>query len=146
MLKKSIEYTDLNGNKQTDECYFHMSKEELTQMEASKNGGFENYIVALMEEKDTNKIYELFREIVLMSYGKKSADGRRFIKKEMRDGQLVPLRYEFEDSIAFSEIMMELINGGEKVISDFVNAIIPKDLAEQVAKQVSEGTIKLPNA
>ena len=95
MLKKSITYTDYNGDKQTDECYFNLSKAELLEMEMSEKGGFENYIRKLMEEKDNKKIYKLFKDLILMSYGQKSADGHSFIKKKMVDGQMIYLKDEF---------------------------------------------------
>ena len=146
MLKKSITYIDYDGNKQTDECYFNLSKQELVEMQVSENGGFDKYISKLIEEKDTRKIYSYFKELVLMSYGQKSYDGKHFIKKMMRDGQMIRLRDEFEQTEAFSELMMELIGGGEKAISDFVNKLIPSDLAEEVEKKVSSGEIKFPGA
>lgn len=146
MLKKSITYTDFNGMKQTDECYFNLSKTELTQMEMSEKGGFENYISSIIEAKDNKKIYALFKEIVLMSYGEKSSDGRSFIKKKMIDGQMVNLRDEFEQTMAFDALMMELISGGETAVSEFVNKLIPNDLQEEINKQVREGKIKLPTA
>lgn len=146
MLKKSITYTDFNGVEQTDVCFFNLSKTELTQMEMSEKGGFENYISKIIDEKDNKKIYALFKEIVLMSYGEKSSDGRSFIKKKLVDGQMVNLRDEFEQSMAFDALMMELIGGGEKAIATFINQLIPKDLQDEISKQVKEGKIKLPTA
>ncbi len=139
MLKKSISYIDYNGEKQTDECYFDLSKAELMEMQVSEKGGFENYLTALIEEKDQKKIYAMFKEIVLMSYGRKSADGRTFIKKKMVDGQMVRLRDEFEQSIAFSELMTELISGGDEAISDFIIHLIPKELANEINKKMAAG-------
>lgn len=138
MLKKSIKYVDYNGETQTDECYFNLSKSELMEIQVSEKGGFENYLTALIEEKDQKKIYNLFKEIVLMSYGQKSSDGRTFIKKKMVDGQMIRLRDEFEQTEAFSELMMELLTGGDKAISEFINKLIPKELADEVAKQAAE--------
>lgn len=146
MLKKSITYTDFNGVEQTDVCFFNLSKTELTQMEMSEKGGFENYISKIIDEKDNKKIYTLFKEVVLMSYGEKSSDGRSFIKKKLVDGQMVNLRDEFEQSMAFDALMMELIAGGEKAVADFVNQLIPKDLQDELTKQVNAGKIKLPTA
>lgn len=137
MLKKSITYTDYNGEKQTDECYFNLSKAELLEMEMSEKGGFENYIKKLMEEKDNKKIYALFKDLILMSYGQKSADGRTFIKKKMVDGQMIYLKDEFEQTEAFTELMMELISGGDEAMAKFINALIPKEIAEQAAKQLA---------
>lgn len=138
MLKKSIKYVDYNGETQTDECYFNLSKSELMEIQVSEKGGFENYLTALIEEKDQKKIYNLFKEIVLMSYGQKSSDGRTFIKKKMVDGQMIRLRDEFEQTEAFSELMMELLTGGDTAIADFINKLIPKELADEVAKQANK--------
>ena len=138
MLKKSIKYVDYNGETQTDECYFNLSKSELMEIQVSEKGGFENYLTALIEEKDQKKIYNLFKEIVLMSYGQKSSDGRTFIKKKMVDGQMIRLRDEFEQTEAFSELMMELLTGGDTAIADFINKLIPKELADEVAKQADK--------
>lgn len=138
MLKKSIKYVDYNGETQTDECYFNLSKSELMEIQVSEKGGFENYLTALIEEKDQKKIYNLFKEIVLMSYGQKSSDGRTFIKKKMVDGQMIRLRDEFEQTEAFSELMMELLTGGDTAIADFINKLIPKELADEVAKQAAQ--------
>lgn len=146
MLKKSIKYVDFNGDEQTDECYFNLSKSELTQMEISEKGGFENYIQKIIEEKDNRKIYALFKEIVLSSYGEKSSDGRSFVKKKMVDGQLINLRDEFEQTMAFDTLMMELISGGEKTVADFINGLLPNELQAELAKQANEGKIKLPKA
>lgn len=134
MLKKLIKYVDFNGDEQTDECYFNLSKTELTEMEASEKGGFEVYLTNLINERDTKKIFALFKEIVLMSYGQKSADGTKFVKKKLIDGQMVRLRDEFEQSIAFDELMMELISGGDSAISDFITKVIPQELAKDLAK------------
>lgn len=137
MLKKTIHYTDYNGEKQADECYFNLSKAELMEIQVSEKGGFENYLTYLIEEKDQKKIYNLFKEIVLMSYGQKGADGRSFIKRKMVDGQLVRLRDEFEQTEAFSELMIELISGGDQSIANFINQLIPKELADAVSKQLA---------
>lgn len=140
MLKKSITYVDYNGEKQTDDCYFNLSKAELLEMEMSEKGGFENYIRTLMEEKDNKKIYKLFKDLILMSYGQKSADGRSFIKKKMVDGQMIYLKDEFEQTEAFTELMMELLSGGDEAMAKFINSLIPKEIAEQAAKQLASTT------
>lgn len=143
MLKKTITYTDYNGVEQKDECYFNLSKAELTEMEFSKDGGFENYITKIAEEKNNREIFNIFKEIILKSYGRKSADGKQFIKKTVRDGETILLRDEFEQSEAFSELMVELMSGGEKAFADFINALIPKELAEEIAKQRTSGNMAI---
>ena len=136
MLKKTIKYTDFDGNERSDECYFNLSKSELTEMEMSENGGFDKYIEKIVETKDTKKIYQMFKEIVLMSYGEKSYDGKHFIKKKTVDGEVIRLRDEFEQTGAFDELMMELLSD-EKSSADFINNVVPKELAENMAKQLA---------
>ena len=96
--------------------------------------------------KDNKKIYELFKEIVLMSYGEKSSDGRSFIKKKLVDGHMIALRDEFEQTMAFDNLMMELIGGGETAVAEFINQLIPREIQSELAKQVKEGKIQLPSA
>ena len=136
MLKKTIKYTDFDGNERSDECYFNLSKSELTEMEMSENGGFDKYIEKIVETKDMKKIYQIFKELVLMSYGEKSYDGKHFIKKKTVDGQVIRLRDEFEQTGAFDELMMELLSD-EKASADFINNVVPKELAENMAKQLA---------
>lgn len=137
MLKKTIKYIDFDGNERSDECYFNLSKSELTEMEMSENGGFDKYIEKIVETKDTKRIYQMFKEIVLMSYGEKSYDGKHFVKKKTVDGQVIRLRDEFEQTGAFDELMMELLSN-EKASADFINHVVPKELAENMAKQIAE--------
>lgn len=135
MLKKTIKYVDYDGNERIEEYYFNLSKAELTEMEMSENGGFDKFIEKIIEEQDNKQIYALFKELVLMSYGEKSYDGKHFIKKKMMDGQMIRLRDMFEQTEAFTELMMELISGGETAASDFINKVVPKELADQIAQQ-----------
>lgn len=137
MLKKTIKYTDFDGNERSDECYFNLSKSELTEMEMSENGGFDKYIEKIVETKDMKKIYQIFKELVLMSYGEKSYDGKHFVKKKTVDGQVIRLRDEFEQTGAFDELMMELLSN-EKTSADFINNVVPKELAENMAKQLAD--------
>ena len=136
MLKKTIKYADFDGNERSDECYFNLSKSELTEMEMSENGGFDKYIEKIVETKDMKKIYQIFKELVLMSYGEKSYDGKHFIKKKTVDGEVIRLRDEFEQTGAFDELMMELLSD-EKASADFINHVVPMELAVNMAKPVA---------
>ena len=44
MLKKTIKYTDYDGNEREEDFYFNLSKAEVTEMELSKEGGMSEYI------------------------------------------------------------------------------------------------------
>ena len=120
MLKKTITYTDYNGLERTEDFYFNLTKAEITEMELSVTGGLSEMIQNIVKAKDTPSIVKIFKQLVLQAYGKKSDDGRRFIKSEA-------LKEEFAQTEAYSELFMELATDADKA-GAFINAIIPKDL------------------
>jgi len=120
MLKKTVTYTDYNGEVRTEEFLFNLSKAELAEMELTTPGGLTEHIKKSAQNKDNVALFELFKDIILRSYGTKSSDGKRFIKsKEMRE--------EFSQTEAYSELFIELASNADAAAA-FVNGIIPKDL------------------
>lgn len=122
MLKKRIKYTDYDGNEREEDFYFNLTKAEITELELTTEGGLEHMIEKIVDAKDTAQIIKFFKKIILMSYGEKSPDGRRFIKNDQ-------LTEEFTQTEAYSELFLELASD-EKAAAAFVNGIIPKDLAQ----------------
>lgn len=128
MIKKTITYTDYEGNSRTEDFYFNLSKPELMEMDFSADGGMEKMIKKIVDAQDTKKIIEVFKDIILRSYGEKSPDGKRFIK--VRDGH--KLAEEFAQTEAYSELFMELATD-DKAATDFINGVIPQSLANELA-------------
>jgi len=125
VLKKTITYTDFNGEETSEDFLFHLSKAELVELEMSHEGGFVASMQKVVEAEDNKTIIEEFKKIILQSYGKKSLDGKRFIKNQT-------LRDEFESSEAYSTLFMELVTDTDAAI-EFMNGIIPGDLVPQEA-------------
>lgn len=117
MLKKVIKYTDYDGVEREESFYFNMSQAELAEMELSVAGGMGELIRKMVDEKDQVRLAEMFKRIILMSYGVKSNDGKRFMKSE-------ELSREFTQTEAYSNLYMELISDA-KAAADFVNGILP---------------------
>lgn len=122
MIKKTITYEDFNGETRTEDFMFNLSKAELSEMETSVTGGLKDMLTKIIQTKDIPKLASFFKEIILKSYGEKSADGRRFIKSE-------ELTTEFTQTPAYSELYMELATNSEAA-SEFINGIIPKGLSD----------------
>ena len=119
MLKKTITYTDYNGNERTEDFYFNLTRAELMEMELEISGGMQQFLEKIVAEQDAAKIIEKFKDIILRSYGEKSPDGKRFMKsKELVDG--------FVQTEAYSKLFMELATDA-KAAADFVNGIIPQN-------------------
>ena len=124
MLKKTVTYTDYNGNERTEDCYFNLSKAELAEMELSTTGGLGQMMEDIIKAQDNPRIISVFKELVLKAYGVKSADGRRFIKSK-------ELSTEFSQTEAYSEIFMELATNADAA-TEFVNGIMPAEKEKMI--------------
>jgi hypothetical protein len=129
VLKKTITYTDFNGDEVKEDFFFHLSKAELVELEMSHDGGLSAAMQRIVETDDRGAIISEFKKIILLSYGKKSMDGKRFIKN-------ATMREEFESSEAYSTLFMELVTVTEAAV-DFMNGIIPAGFAEEAAETVT---------
>ena len=138
MLKKRIKYTDYDGNVREEDLYFNLSKAELTEMELSTLGGMEKRINRIVSAQDTRQIVEVFKDIILRSYGEKLLDGKRFIKNE-------ELSTAFSQTEAYTELFMELATD-DKAAAAFLTGIIPKEVAAEVEKEMKENNQFLPSA
>lgn len=125
MFKKTMTYTDYNGEKRTEDFYFNMTRAEVTEMELSIDGGLSAMIQRVTESKDVPTIIQIFKDLVLRSYGKKSPDGRRFIKSK-------ELSEEFSQTEAYSDLFMELATDSAKAAA-FVNGIMPQESQAKTA-------------
>ena len=120
MLKKTIKYTDYDGNEREEDFYFNSSKAEVTEMELSKEGGMSEYIKKISATQNGPELIKLFKEIIIKSYGEKSLDGKRFIKnKELTEA--------FTQTEAYSELFIELASNADEA-AKFINGIMPKNM------------------
>lgn len=133
MLKKTITYTDYDGNERTEDFYFNLTKAEILEMEMSTEGGLEKMIRRIIDTKDSARLIEIFKRIVINSYGVKSPDGRRFIKSE-------EVKDAFRESEAYSNLFMELATD-DKAAADFINGVIPKDIVVEASQPVLASAI-----
>lgn len=135
MYCKTVEYKDYLGNDRKDECWFNLSESELTEMQWSVVGGFANFITRIANAQSEPELMKLFKDLILMSYGERTADGRGFMKKDPVTGR--PLSEMFEQTIAYNKIFMELFQSTEAA-TEFVNNIIPEGMAEELQKTQEE--------
>lgn len=127
MYIKEIKYEDYNGETVSEKFYFNFTKAELATMNLEQEGGLQNYIDKISNERDTPKLIKLFQDLILRSYGVKSEDGKKFIK--VKDGH--KLAEDFMQTDAYSEYFMMLVQD-EKEAEKFINGIIPKDILKEV--------------
>lgn len=137
MLKKAITYVDYNGVERTESFYFNLSKAELIEMEYGTVGTFTSTIQNIIDAQDEPELIKLFKSLILKSYGKKSADGRRFEKSE-------EISKDFSETEAYVILFMELARDS-KAASEFVNGIIPADIDRGELKKQQEALMKKNN-
>jgi len=129
VLKKTITYKDFNDEEVSEDFFFHLSKAELVELEMSHKGGLSAALERIVAAEDNQSIIAEFKNIILSAYGKRSDDGKRFIKNQ-------ELRDEFTSSEAYSTLFMELVTNTDAA-TEFINGIIPQDMVAEAEKLVA---------
>ena len=120
MYSKEITYKDYNDIKRTEKFYFNLSRVEVLELEAATPGGLKQFLENMAETKDNHKLIEFIKELIRLSYGVKSPDGKYFRKSE-------EIWEEFRYSEAFVELFLSL-GEDSRAASEFVNGIIPQEI------------------
>lgn len=131
MLKREITYEDYNGVERTEEFWFHMSKAELMKMQLTTGNGLDGKIKGIVKAKSQTELEKFIFELLVNSYGKKSDDGRLFVKNDA-------VRAEFMASPAYDIMYTELFTS-ETACAAFIEGILPKDLREAVKNAKAVG-------
>ena len=126
MYSRKVKYEDYDGNEREVECYFNLNKAELLELQMSWDGGLEKVLEKIIAEHDQKRMIEMFKMIILKSYGQKSLDGNRFIKNDQ-------LTEEFTQTEAYSELFMLFATNADAA-SEFINGIIPQSVAAEAKK------------
>lgn len=138
MLKKTITFEDYDGNTRTEDHYFNLNKSEVIKwLTTSGDYTLDKVLERLSSERNGKKIMEIFENLIKLSYGRKSLDGRKFEKStEIWD--------DFYQTEAYSVLFTELVTDAKQA-ANFVNSIIPKDLANEVEKIIREHPEGIPD-
>jgi len=124
MLKKTIKYTDYNGSERIEDFYFNLNQAEITKMELGVQGGLSEALKNIINSHDVPTLVEQFDKIVLSSVGRKSPDGKEFVKSP-------EISQAFKNTEAYSVLFMELISDAEAMAA-FFNAIIPASALAEI--------------
>ena len=130
MYKKTIEYTDYNGNKRSEDHYFHLEQAELVKLQMGIKGGFTEMIQQAIKNEDSPVLLDGIERLIRMSYGVKDVDGKRFRKS-------AEIFEAFEQSPAYSVLFMELLTD-DNASEVFMRNVIPAALAEKLPENIRE--------
>ena len=126
MLKKTITYTDWNGEERTEDFYFNLTRVEVLELEydVDAEGTLTEWLTDLVKSRDIDRIIRTVKKIILTAYGEKSADGRRFMKSD-------EIRRSFEENPAFDELYMTMVTDSSKA-AEFLTSIMPSSVRENL--------------
>jgi len=143
MYKKSITYTDFEGNQVTDDFYFNLTQADLTELNFNLDGGFEKFGKKFKENPNEGRILEVFKKLIHKAVCEKSADGRRIIKND-------DISDSFIASDAYSQLFIELVfSKDDSKITDFLSKVVvglPPEAKKELEKagKVTDITKKNP--
>ena len=134
MLKKTIKYTDYNGEERVEDFYFNLNKTELAELELSFPGGIANKINSIQQKKDVPEMARFFQLFIEKAYGEKSDDGKHFRKGSERFE-------EFKNTEAYNQLIIELMENPKSTL-DFFVAIFPEDLRKDLNEKANDPEVQ----
>lgn len=135
MIKKTLQYVDIDGITREEDFYFNLTKAEALELQVSRHGGFSESIQAIIKSKDPKAILATIKEVILSAYGERAPESRHFIKKR-------ETAEAFSHTEAFSNLFMELFTDKNKA-AEFFNGLLPKDMQDE-AKLQAQGAPRQP--
>jgi hypothetical protein len=152
MIEQTITYDGFDDEPVTETWWFHQTKAELVEKAISMGGDPEDIgsvLRKMIGDGDRPGQLKFFKEFIVAAVGKRSEDGKRFMKND-------DIREEFVQTGAFSAFFMKLVLGQIDMV-EFIFGCLPKDLVGEVRKmsekepllaqhlQATEQTINLPD-
>lgn len=133
MFSRIFEYKGYDGQIHKETWWFNLSEAELYKMQLGTVGGVDGMMNRMLREDRPDKIVDMFEMIILKAVGERSADGRRFVKKERPGMPWGEVAEDFRETPAYDQLFKELVQSGE-ALANFLKGAIPSEVAEQLAK------------
>ena len=144
MLKKTISYTDFDGNEATTDVYFNLTKTECVDLnlEFEEEGGLIGRIKKLIVEKEDGEVprkpaVDFVKLLIERAYGVRPKDNPSLFLKEDEDGK--PLYKKFKQTAAYDAYVFALLSGSES-LDEFAKNVLPQVSDDQ--KKEAEKYIK----
>ena len=108
MYKKTVKYTNVDGESKQRTLYFNYNAIELATI-LEKHGitldkmeDFQKYIKSLQENGKTMEMVLFVHDLIVGAYGERDESGEHFLKSEK-------IAYEFDHSMVFDEFFLDLM-------------------------------------
>lgn len=134
MFKRPVTYENFEGQKVTEEFYFNLSMAEILELDQGYEGGMKAVFEQIVAGSNPVQMAQEFKKIILSAYGRKSEDGRSFLKSaDERDA--------FAQTLAFDALFMEICTNENKAV-EFVLGAFPNQLTEDYQKQQAAAKVQ----
>jgi hypothetical protein len=140
MLKKTVEYTDFNDQRASEEVYFNINEAEIldnldlaTELESLQTMlmGPEHELTPA----EIKRIVDLVKRFARLAYGVRSEDGKKFRKGDQ-------IWQDFTDGAVYPEFLMSLFRDPNRAF-EFLVAVMPKDLQATARAEVERQGIDM---
>lgn len=126
MIGKTLKYFDFDGMPVEQTFWFHLSKADILVLDATIPGGITPVLQKVMADGTDNAyIVETFQLLLGKAVGRRSEDGRRFVKN-------ADITAEFMETNAWEAFLMDLLGNAENAVEWF-NGVMPTDVQEEAA-------------
>lgn len=137
MLKHDITFAGIDGDPITETWYFNLSEDEVieqTLLEGDKDTYVEQ-LRAIIASGDPKKIIGTFKQFLMDSVGKRSEDGRKFLKTQA-------IKEEFASCGAYHALLRQMITDSGLAVK-FTNNVFPQVKGEAVESNTETGRVPL---
>lgn len=124
MIKKTVTYTNYKGEEKTEEVYFHLKPEVLTDMLAEMGDDIGVKLTQAAEEEDIGNLVKYFKWMLERAYGVVSEDGEEF---EQSPELWEKFRRSAKYDAVFSSIAFD-----EEGAEAFMRGIFPPDIVAKL--------------
>lgn len=119
MIKKTVTYTDWDGEQVSENLFFNLNKIELLELNKKYGGAVDKFMKRAVEKQNFVRLGVFYKDFILKAYGVKTEDGRHFEKSP-------EATKSFEQSVAFITLFDEVMTNPD-ALETFVDGVL-KDI------------------
>lgn len=133
MFKIDLTYTNFAGAETTETLRFNLTETELRDL-IRKNKMFNaDFLSYVSKEQNLMSMMDVIQELVIVSYGEISEDGRHFRKSEA-------MALDFVQSAAYEAFLNKLLDTEDgHEFMEFLMGIFPAKFAKEMQMKLKEG-------
>lgn len=143
MFQHDVVYKDHNGKQHTETLYFHLTSPEMLDLQFNPmvDDDLDKFISEGIRSGEGRKLWIIFKLLIANSYGRRTEDGARFLKKTEWTEEFINGSPQFEKF--FEWLLLDSPDG--KHGKEFYNAIMPERLRGDLAKLEGEAGSAKPS-